>query len=311
MTVGTHHAITGPNAIPFFAFLTLGTHDGDAQRIDTEPIAIAHFARTTNEFTTIAFRNAGTLVADFARFAKVAFVRGSIAIVVETVALFGPRLIRLHTRKRSILALHRSIVANAWFARCTRSSPTRTRYTCDKRREIVEIVVSAGKQIFPAEVKRIGYRRAVVDEQVDEGIGLIAVRIVLLLAVEDVIVVSRGRAPRHTFVKPNFAARIIGIVFDIERFHGSDAVRAQQKFVQISHGRRLTRHVVPAERILVAGISLQHGERQPTRRNEPLRCGRGLGQGIDVFPATGEKTLQAIPGRNRCSIRLGEGEGLA
>ena len=231
LTVRTNDTIARPDAIAFFAFLPRGTLDRCAQDVDAQTIGIAHFTRTTYEFAAIAFRYARAFVADFARVTKVAFVGRAITIVIESVAFFPRGLIRLHTRERPILALHRSIGANALLARVARSSTTRTRDSSDERREVIEIIVPAGEQIFPSEIKCIRCDRAVVDDQVDEGIRLVPIGIVLLFAVENVYVVPGRGTIGHTFVKPDCSAEIVRVIFDVERFGNAQTVVTLQELV--------------------------------------------------------------------------------
>ncbi len=311
LTVRTNDTVTRPEASTFFAFLPRGTHHGDARNVDAKTIRIANFARSADEFATITFRNARSLVTHFAGIAKIAFVGRTITIVIEAIAFFGRWLIRLHTRQRSALTLHRSIRANAGFARITRSSATRASDSRDERREVVEIIVSTGQQIFPAEVERILRRSAVVNEQVNVWIGLIAIRIVLFLAVKDVQVVSRRRTIGHAFVKPNLAACITRVVLDIERLYRAHTIGTREEFVQVCLVRRLPRDVVPTKRILIPRVALQYGERQTTRWNERFGRRRRLRKRVDVFAATRKLTLQTIAHRNRRSVGLLERQGLA
>lgn len=310
LTVGTNDSITWPGARALFALLPRGTHHGDARDIDAKTIRRAYFTWSANEFATITFRNARPFVAHFARITKITFVGDTTTIVIESVAFFNRRLIRLHARERSALALHRSIGANTRFASIARSTAARTRDSRDERREIIEIVVSAGQQIFPAEVKGILRRGAVVNQQVNERIRLIAIWIVLFLAVEDVIVVSGRRTIGHAFVKPNFTTRITRIVLDIERLRRTHTIGTREKFMQVGIVRLLPRHVVPAERVLIARITLEHGERQTTRRNERLGRRRRLRKSVDGFAAARKLVLQAIAHGNRRSVGLLQGEGL-
>lgn len=311
LTVRTNDTIAWPHARAFFAFLPRGTHDGDACNVDAKTIRIAYFALSADEFATIAFRNARSLIANLACFAKVAFVCRTITIVIESVAFFSRGLIRLHARQRSALTLHRSIGANAGLARIARSSAARTSDSRDERRQVVEIIVSAGQQVFPAEVKRILRRRAVVNQQMDEWIGLVAICVVLLLTVKDIHVVSRRRTIGYTFVERDFTTRVTRVIFDVERLRRPDAIGARQEFVQISRSRFLSRNIVPAERVLITRVALEHGKRQTARRNECFGGCRCLRKRVDIFAATRKHVLQAITYGNRRSVGLRERQCLA
>ena len=125
----------------------------------------------------------------------------------------------------------------------------------------------------------------------DEGIGLVAVGVVFGLAVEDVEVIAWRGAIGDTLVEANFAAHIIGVVFDVERLYGADAIGARQEFVQIGLRRGLSRDVVPAERVLIPSVSLEHRKREAARGDERFGGCGCVRCGVDCFAAAHELTL--------------------
>ncbi len=298
--------IARPHALSRSAFQARRARDFGACRFDAKPTRRTDFPGRTNEFPAAALRYARALIAGFSRRADIALVRGSIAIVIDSVAGLGRRRARLQARDHAILTLHRPFATNSIFTSITRRSATGARDTCDERRQIVEIVIAAGKEIFPAEVKRPIRHRAVVDEQVDEWARLLHIRVVLRLAIENIVIGAQRIALLldDAFVKPDLAPGIIRVILDVEHLGRSNGVRASEELVQFGAGRLTARDVVPAKRVVVTGIALEHCERKGARGDEPfgrLRCAR---QGIDVFAAVIEEPLETITLRNGRTIRL-------
>ena len=306
LAVWARDPIARRHALPRSAFQACRARDFGAYRFDAKPTLRADFRGRTNEFPAAALRYARALVAGFSRGADIAFVRGTIAIVVDAVASLSRGRIRLHAREHAILTLHHPFATDSIFTSIARRAATGACDTCDERRQIVDIVVTPGNEIFPAEVKRPIRHRAIVDQQMNEWTRLIHIRIVLRLAIENIVIGAQRIALLFddTFVKGDLAPGIIRVVLDVEHLDRSNAVRASEELVQFGAGRLCARHVVPAKRIVVTSIALEHRERKGARGDEPfgrLRCAR---QGIDVFAAVIEEPLETIALRNGRTIRL-------
>lgn len=263
-----------------------------ARGLDAKARTRTSEVRRANEFVVAAFLDACSFVAHEPHGAKITFVGGSIAIVIEPITSFGLRRYRAGAIDTHGRALRNALRANPRLHRIARFSSAGAREPFEEVHVIVVVAVvverigrRANVTVLEGQVKRIGRHLGDIGDRGNPRghRGTSSTDwIPLLLG----IMILKSRAQNDESDEPAFVGRI-----GLDVGAGNDGIHRRPRGhddVDIAScggcGRRWV-DVVPTYAKVACRFMQQEGGLEIAKRRKDRRLGAGIGLKIDRFSA--------------------------